>query len=187
MVIDVQCDRPKQRGAWLPLAGETRAGYVGLLLNSTFAFTPDGGGPHSYRFGEALAAGAIPVVPSHLLLPFEPELSWAECVFRVKNEDIVDLPQLLAMRLKEVHAMRAACARLFDEVIGTNDRPAFRRSVRLWVARLRAAGISTESGRVLNEALRAETDTVTEMSEASAVHEHTPAYIVARPRTSTSS
>ena len=146
VVVEVLCDRPKgEKPRPSPLAASTRESYVGLLLNSTFAFTPGGGGPHSYRFGEALAAGAIPVVPSNLLLPFEPEISWAECAVRVKDEDIVDLPRLLATRsLKEVQAMRAACARLFDEVVGTDDRPAFRLSVRLWVARLRAtAGAHT--------------------------------------------
>jgi hypothetical protein len=42
--------------------------YLELLLNSSFGFSPGGGGPYSFRFLEILAAGAVPVVTDDLIL-----------------------------------------------------------------------------------------------------------------------
>ena len=72
VVIDVRCEGLD--GLMSGYCDCPRVAYDELLLHSTFAFTPGGGGPHSYRFTEALLAGAIPVVTNDLLLPFEPEV-----------------------------------------------------------------------------------------------------------------
>jgi hypothetical protein len=66
-----------------------------LLLNSTFVFAPGGSGVNTYRFGEALSAGAIPVVTPDFVPPLVPELDWSPCLVVVSESRIVDLPRIL--------------------------------------------------------------------------------------------
>eukprot|EP00614_Pseudopedinella_elastica_P013858 CAMPEP_0172585690 /NCGR_PEP_ID=MMETSP1068-20121228/5085_1 /TAXON_ID=35684 /ORGANISM="Pseudopedinella elastica, Strain CCMP716" /LENGTH=636 /DNA_ID=CAMNT_0013380239 /DNA_START=178 /DNA_END=2088 /DNA_ORIENTATION=- len=56
------CERYASGATWLD--------YIELARNSTFGFSPGGGGPYSFRFFEVLAAGAIPVVTEDLVLPW---------------------------------------------------------------------------------------------------------------------
>ena len=83
IAVDVRCVGVGGRQREYEQPRGPAGGYTALLLNSTFVFAPGGGGPHSYRFAEVLAAGAVPVTTADLLLPFEPEVSWDECVVRV--------------------------------------------------------------------------------------------------------
>ena len=145
VVVDVTCmkngtRRPYEHSKSVGAPHRQRYPYSELLLNSTFVFTPGGGGPHSFRFAEGLAAGAVPVVTTDLLLPFEPELDWSPCVVRVDEARIVALPSLLrAITSKETRERRAACRHMLDEVIGAEDETTFRAALRVWALRIRHA------------------------------------------------
>lgn len=93
--------------------------YGELLLNSTFVFAPGGGGASSYRFSEALAADAIPVVVSYLIPPYSPDVDWSGCVVKVAEARIVDLPRILRnVPEGEVKARRERCRTLYRGVFG---------------------------------------------------------------------
>lgn len=52
--------------------GSDKYDYADLLISSRFGLVPRGGGLHSYRFIEVLAAGAIPVVlADDWVIPFQ--------------------------------------------------------------------------------------------------------------------
>lgn len=77
--------------------------YRQLLLHTAYAFCPGGGGPFSYRFYEALAAGAVPVITDDMLRPLDgayaarsaiPELLQA-CVVRVPVDAVHRMPSIL--------------------------------------------------------------------------------------------
>ena len=111
VVIDVYC--PPTNDSY-----SQKADMRGLLLNSTFAFTPGGGGPHSYRFAEALSFGTIPVVTTDLILPFEPDVDWGGCVVRVSERSLVVMHHILRrIDDAEVLARQRECARLFHMVL----------------------------------------------------------------------
>lgn len=108
VVVDTMC------GPNHPYELSRKSDYEELLLNSTFVFCPGGSGNGSYRFAEALAADAIPVVTSDYGAPLEPELDWSGCIVRVSEARIVDLPRLLReMALDEIKSRQQECARLF--------------------------------------------------------------------------
>lgn len=103
--------------------------YGAILRNSTFGFAPGGGGPYSYRLVEVLAAGAVPVVPEDLLLPFEDThaassrlraLRWESCVVRVSAREVVDLSATLVAVAPPgsptLARRRVACARIWNSL-----------------------------------------------------------------------
>jgi hypothetical protein len=155
IVIDVACTSPGSLGS---MAGGARAteftaatgedhdyDYGALLLDSTFVFAPGGGGGHSYRFAEALVAGAVPVVTTDLVLPFEHELPWDACVVRVSEAAIVTLPQRLRqISDAEVLRRREACGRIRNLIFGDGQavsvhRHQFTYALRVWALRMRQA------------------------------------------------
>lgn len=73
--------------------------FEDLLFNCSFGFAPGGGGPYSFRFSEALFAGAVPVVTDDLVLPMEDagisRKRWDECVVRVTLEELFALREVL--------------------------------------------------------------------------------------------
>lgn len=100
-----------------------RTAYGELLLNSTFVFAPGGGSVSSYRFTEALSAGAIPVVTSEYLPPFFPEVDWSGCLVRVSEARVIDLPRLLReISTSEVRQRQSSCASLFRSVLGEEKK-----------------------------------------------------------------
>lgn len=115
--------------------------YGNLLLNSTFGFCPGGGAVSSYRFGEVLSAGGIPVILPEMVPPFSPELDWSDCVVRVPESRIIDLPGILRrMSKKEVKQRQAACYRLYEKVLsGNQDESQFAVAMRLWKSRIKLA------------------------------------------------
>ena len=127
--------------------------YGELLLNSTFGFAPGGGGVGSYRFGEVLGLGAIPVVLPDFLPPMWPDLDWSGCIVRVSEARIVDLPRILGSISKgEIRSRQKRCKRLFRQTIGWNQiidnssastlweidsgKRAFLTSMKVWHARI---------------------------------------------------
>eukprot|EP00035_Acanthoeca_spectabilis_P002466 m.87765 g.87765 ORF g.87765 m.87765 type:complete len:657 (+) comp11580_c0_seq1:223-2193(+) len=106
------------------LPDDTHA-FRAALRETKYAFTPSGGGSHSYRLWEALAAGAIPVVTSDVVLPLDdPEpvgdlqrrifRLWRECVVVVEPALIPQVTAVLEAGGNECAATRqAACIELF--------------------------------------------------------------------------
>mmetsp|Transcript_3286 Transcript_3286/g.8483 ORF Transcript_3286/g.8483 Transcript_3286/m.8483 type:complete len:408 (-) Transcript_3286:127-1350(-) len=128
-----------------------RVAYGELLLNSTFVFAPGGGSVSSYRFTEALSAGAIPVVTSEYLPPFYPEVNWSSCLVRVSEARVVDLPRLLRkISPSEIKRRQASCASLFLSVVGEerkgndywgedNGKTQFVTAMKIWSMRIKMA------------------------------------------------
>ena len=78
-------------------------GFDEALRDAKFALCFSGAGLHSYRFRDALEAGAVPVVTDDVVLPFESWRShprrdvfqWDKCVVRVPQEKILFLADIL--------------------------------------------------------------------------------------------
>ena len=93
--------------------------YGALVLSSTFGFAPGGGSTGSYRFGEILGLGGIPVVLPDVLPPMWPDLDWSGCLVKVSEARIVDLPRILRNISKdEIRSRQRRCKFLFEQTIG---------------------------------------------------------------------
>ena len=141
VVVDVKCGDHKDYDNVSP------DHYSELMMNSKFVFCPGGGGVHSYRFTEALSAGAIPVVTPELLPPFFPEMDWSGCLVRVSEEDIIDLPRRLRLfSSNEIRRRQLECASLFQSAIGQkwedpvwgtdHGKKAFETTMKVWHSRV---------------------------------------------------
>jgi hypothetical protein len=135
--VDLQCVRyawgglsktvtkPYNTNATTPILS-----YDEVLLNATFGFAPGGSGPGSFRFGEILAAGGIPVVVPDTALPFWPALDWSACVVTVSESDLVDLPRRLrSFTPNDIAQRRAACRATMLVAFGDALEPTTRRYV----------------------------------------------------------
>ncbi|CAB9511383.1 Exostosin-1 [Seminavis robusta] len=117
--VDVRCPYDNVDYHHAKDQSDATSSYGELLLNSTFAFAPGGGGASSFRFQEALAADSIPVVVSYVVLPYSPEIDWSGCVVKVSEARIADLPQILRnMPESEIMARRDRCRVLYRGLIG---------------------------------------------------------------------
>jgi hypothetical protein len=88
-------------------------------MNSTFAFTPGGGSVGSFRFNEVLGLGCIPIVMSHFITLFSPELDWSGCLLTTSEGRIADLPRLVrSISMENIAARRERCAHLFRQAMG---------------------------------------------------------------------
>lgn len=155
VLIDAQCDRRtlgllrKKRQIVLDPYKLPRDQYFDILFNSTFGFAPGGSGVSSFRFGEILATGGIPVLTSEALPPFYPEIDWSECIFRVSEARIIDLPRLLRqISPDEVRKRRLACGKLYMNTMGEKEegsgwradpRRVFTTAMEVWAARIKSA------------------------------------------------
>ena len=122
--------------------------YPDFLWNSTFGFAPGGSGVGSYRFGEILSVGGIPVVTTDFAPPLAPELDWSGCIVQVDGPDIIDLPQRLQkMPLKEIRQRQTKCWELLQYVFGDiqspqdqlwydDERVVFTRAMEIWAHRI---------------------------------------------------
>lgn len=108
------------------VAAAGAAAYHAVLVNSSFGFAPGGSGPYSFRFTELLAAGAVPVVPEDLVLPWADglhrPLDWAACVVRVSRAEVRALGDVVLALAPDGsaarRARRAACARVWEALAG---------------------------------------------------------------------
>ena len=119
--------------------GKGAEAYSQVLVDSTFFYAPGGGGAHSYRLAEGLAAGAIPVLVAGMLLPFEPEVSWEACAVHISESELPSAPaRLRRMSTVEVRQRREACRALSRETIGEglSDEAPFRFALKLWARRV---------------------------------------------------
>jgi len=97
---------------------------------------------NSFRFAEALSAGAIPVVTGDFLAPFHPEIDWSGCIVRVSEARVVDVPNIVrGISAEEVRKRRRRCARLSNAVFGKPHvfEKFFSVSMRVWNIRVRNA------------------------------------------------
>ncbi|CAM9918875.1 unnamed protein product, partial [Hapterophycus canaliculatus] len=78
------------------------------LMNTTFALLPAGRSPATYRLGEALSAGAIPVfVHQDYVKPFPGLIPWSEFSFSFPAEEAPRiLDTLRAVTEKELVQMQ---------------------------------------------------------------------------------
>eukprot|EP00537_Pseudo-nitzschia_pungens_P019656 CAMPEP_0172403968 /NCGR_PEP_ID=MMETSP1061-20121228/61305_1 /TAXON_ID=37318 /ORGANISM="Pseudo-nitzschia pungens, Strain cf. pungens" /LENGTH=250 /DNA_ID=CAMNT_0013138561 /DNA_START=18 /DNA_END=770 /DNA_ORIENTATION=+ len=116
VVMDVQCKHKTLWGDTVTFAtydNSSQDNFDDLMVNSTFAFCPGGSHVTSFRLTEVLSAGAIPVLLPEIVTPFYPELDWSDCVIRVSQARIVDLPRMLrAIPPERVRERQSQCRRL---------------------------------------------------------------------------
>ena len=124
--------------------------YDDLMWNTTFGFAPGGSGVGSLRFGEILSTGTIPVVTPDYVPPLAPEVDWSECVVRVSEARIIDLPRILRQyTAEEIRARQKECWRLLHVVFGDkkeeddkwhDDRgKPFMKTMEIWALRVQYA------------------------------------------------
>jgi hypothetical protein len=102
---------------------DTPADYYQLLLRqTTFAFAAGGGSAGTYRFNEVLGMGCIPIVMSHFLPPFSPDIDWSGCLLTTHHGRIADLPRLVrSISKEEIVARRQRCAQLFRQTVSWEE------------------------------------------------------------------
>lgn len=100
--------------------------YEEVLADSVFALVPRGDDKYSYRFSEALSAGAIPVVHADdWVLPFRPELvDWNECAVILPEKDAgrPALAILDAMPTQERCRRRKRCLEIYDRYVESPEK-----------------------------------------------------------------
>jgi hypothetical protein len=95
---------------------------------------------NSYRLPEALAADAIPVVTSEFLPPFHPEIDWSNCMVRVSEVRVVDIPSILrSIPEDEIHRRRQECNKLHMMVFGEGIDQHFTVAMKIWAVRVKNA------------------------------------------------
>jgi Exostosin family len=136
--------------------------YSDMMWNSTFGFAPGGSGAGSFRFGEILSTGGIPVLvqqhsdhhQSSWVPPLYPEETivgsdWTRCIVFVEERYLIDLPRILRqMSVYEIRQRQEHCWRLFHGIIGdvTDEanggdwredvRVTFTRAMEIWALRI---------------------------------------------------
>jgi hypothetical protein len=63
--------------------------YMEKLSKGRFGFCPVGQGLNSYRVGECMRLGVVPIVVGHKCLPLEPYINWNECALMFDTQDEV--------------------------------------------------------------------------------------------------
>lgn len=143
--------------------------YLEVMLGSTFVFCPGGRSPGSWRFGETLALGGIPVVTTDFVAPFYPDVSeWNKCIITVNEGRIIDLPRILKHISKdEIRSRQIMCTKLFKKLIGWSrpanndnawqidvDGTSFTAALKLWKQRLELYEEELEGRKDLLEEMR---------------------------------
>jgi hypothetical protein len=126
VAIDVQCKHKTLWGdtvTFAPYDTRSQNNFDDLMVNSTFAFCPGGSHVTSFRFTEVLSAGSIPVLLPEIVTPFFPELDWDDCVIRVSQARIVDLPRILrAITPENIRTRQVNCQRLYRTFLHHQER-----------------------------------------------------------------
>ena len=63
--------------------------YMEKLAKGKFGFCPVGQGLNSYRIGECMRLGVVPIIVGHKCLPLEPYIDWNECALIFETQDEV--------------------------------------------------------------------------------------------------
>lgn len=86
------------------------------LMNTTFGLVPAGRSPGTYRLGEVMSAGSIPVfVGRDLVPPFQEQLNWPSFSFSFTPDEVgPEMVQILRavppLELESMQVMRASCS-----------------------------------------------------------------------------
>eukprot|EP00547_Thalassionema_nitzschioides_P002866 CAMPEP_0194222794 /NCGR_PEP_ID=MMETSP0156-20130528/33767_1 /TAXON_ID=33649 /ORGANISM="Thalassionema nitzschioides, Strain L26-B" /LENGTH=576 /DNA_ID=CAMNT_0038953729 /DNA_START=114 /DNA_END=1847 /DNA_ORIENTATION=+ len=143
--------------------------YLEVILASTFVFCPGGRSPGSWRFGETLALGGIPVVTTDFVPPFYPDVDdWEKCILTVNAARIIALPQIVKnITEEEIRSRQIMCMKLFQKLIGwtrsahSNDEwqidvdgASFTAALRLWKQRLEIYSDELEGRKSLMKAIK---------------------------------
>jgi Exostosin family len=154
VAVDIQCVQKHWRTRELKVTKPydfPSTMYREWMEQSVYSFAPGGSGPGSYRFGEILYAGGIPIVTDNFVPPFFPEVDWSKCLLVVSSaSDIVNLPARLRRNYEYYHnetalqQRRAACATLFHAVMGTSEKQSDERvtltkALEIWFLRVQHA------------------------------------------------
>jgi|SaaInlStandDraft_4_1057021.scaffolds.fasta_scaffold02018_2 hypothetical protein len=96
--------------------------YKEILTKSFFTLCPVGVGPNSIRFWEALSYGSIPVIISDdIWLPTVKGIDWSKCSIRIKEKDILTIPEVLSrIDKKIIHEMSKKCLDAYKLISGEN-------------------------------------------------------------------
>ncbi|CAI5509509.1 unnamed protein product, partial [Closterium sp. Naga37s-1] len=93
------------------------------LMNSSFALVPAGRQASTYRFIEALTAGAIPVVVAdNWKLPFDDIIQWHRCLLLFPTHLLSRIPPTLrTITPKAAEKRRQRCVSIFEEYLASDD------------------------------------------------------------------
>ncbi|CAI5480482.1 unnamed protein product [Closterium sp. Yama58-4] len=93
------------------------------LMNSSFALVPAGRQASTYRFIEALTAGAIPVVVAdNWKLPFDDIIPWHRCLLLFPTHLLSRIPPTLrAIPPQAAEKRRQRCVSIFEEYLASDD------------------------------------------------------------------
>ncbi|CAI5997880.1 unnamed protein product, partial [Closterium sp. NIES-65] len=93
------------------------------LMNSSFALVPAGRQASTYRFIEALTAGAIPVVVAdNWKLPFDDIIPWHRCLLLFPTHLLSRIePTLRAITPQAAEKRRQRCVSIFEEYLASDD------------------------------------------------------------------
>eukprot|EP00904_Undaria_pinnatifida_P003028 jgi/Undpi1/12726/HiC_scaffold_6.g02394.m1 len=113
-------ERPRNLKMCQGLQKEYDKTDYGDLMNTTFALLPAGRSPATYRLGEALSAGAIPVfIHQNFVKPFPGRIPWQTFSFTFPAEEaprIIDT--LRAVSPRKLAKMQATALEVFDQYFG---------------------------------------------------------------------
>lgn len=147
VLVDVQCKRRRfgEKYVTKPYKLEPSI-YDVMMWNSTFGFAPGGSAVGSYRFGEILSTGGIPVVTHDFVPPLAPDIDWNACLVRVSEARVIDLPRLLRLfSRREIRERQRRCWQLSLAVFGEkyaggawrgDTNVFFTRAMHVWGARI---------------------------------------------------
>lgn len=120
--------KPLHNGKDVLVLGNTREArmtYDQFLLSSKFAGVPKGDELFSYRFTEAMSAGAIPVVHADdWVLPFSKKLiHWEKCAVRIPEAQVNDTISILSrITAKQRCEMRKCVMHAYHRFMRTPER-----------------------------------------------------------------
>ena len=93
------------------------------LMNSTFALVPAGRQPASYRFTEALSAGAIPVlIADNYVKPFDSIIPWYTCLLQFPTTEMHRIVKTLrSMPDEEKLKRQRNCLQIYENYLKDNE------------------------------------------------------------------
>ncbi|CAN0315169.1 unnamed protein product [Pylaiella littoralis] len=97
----------------------------GSLMNTTFGLVPSGRSPGTFRLGEVMSAGAIPVfVGRELVLPFREEFDWPSFSFVFTPDQVGPhmIETLQEVSRAEREEMQRKSLEVYREMFGTDTR-----------------------------------------------------------------
>ena len=95
---NIECDFIIRNGFWAPGVNKDVAikEFNENIQNSLYGFCCRGAGNFSFRFGEVLSHGRIPVLDdSDCVLPFEHKINWNEHALIVSQNDVNNIENIL--------------------------------------------------------------------------------------------